>query len=127
MCLILTISTQKEILRTVQEEFEVHGLYINKVIKGPLLSINSIYTLDNGMCSCDFFSDNKESKSYQKLLNKLFKDLYKSEVHIGLLLHWYKESIESEKIRKPKKMKISFEDLTNSIHDINQDVLYKIY
>ncbi|MFM7855005.1 MAG: hypothetical protein ACKO96_24535 [Flammeovirgaceae bacterium] len=59
-------------------------------------------------------------------LNQVFKET--KIQHIGLLLHWYKGGLESERIKVKDRIRIRINDLTgDTLLKMDEDVIYEVW
>ncbi len=131
MCLIITVITKEELNKEVILKYSAKQIYLNKLV-GYDNSItfgkdSNLYSLTNGMCSCDFFAETSKVKNLDRWfpnIKELFSDIFCLGIHFKLFLHDYRGNINSEKLIINDKIKMSFENLISNFTRLEENVLY---
>ncbi|MCP1124263.1 hypothetical protein NKR74_13240 [Bacillus sp. 3103sda1] len=134
MCLILTIGTNIKIPELTIKNFEENNIFIEEVKEGTPTRLFStkykhIYSLTNGMCSCDFFersSNIQKVSEYMPKLSSLINDLEKKLIRICLHVHSYVGFYETERLPSPNKVIINKEKLLEDFSFLEEDVVYVV-
>ncbi|OGO79552.1 MAG: hypothetical protein A2Y23_09825 [Clostridiales bacterium GWB2_37_7] len=131
MCLIMTLITKEELSKEIILKFSTKDIYLNRLDESnQKLAFGkdiNIYTLTNGMCSCDFFrktSNEKKLNRYYPYLKELLGEIYSLGIHFKLFLHDYRGGIDSEKLIVKEKSKITLDELISKFTQLEENVLY---
>ncbi|CAH0344622.1 hypothetical protein [Bacillus sp. CECT 9360] len=132
MCYIITIGLDKEISEQVIDNLELKNILIERVSEGNSIHIFSgkysyVYTVTNGMCSCDFFkktSNNKKMSQYLPFLASLFRLLISEGYSLSFHFHMYTDVYGVENLPILKKVKIDGESFVSKLANLEEDIVY---